>query len=95
MKFYLTTLRRDGKRLPPEQLAQPPRLATLALSSTQGFRHLKAVCCFGGSTLGEIWEPVLSQIGAEDFVLHGFERMGEAGLVQEWRLKPHSVSGGG
>ena len=42
-----------------------------------------------------IWEPALSQIGAEDFTLHCFERMGEAGLVQESRLKPHSVSSGG
>jgi hypothetical protein len=95
MKFYLTVIRRDGKRLPPEELAQPPRLASLALSSKRGFRHLSASCCFGGSTLGELWEPVLSGIGGDDFTLHGFERMGEAGHVQEWRLKPHSVSTGG
>jgi hypothetical protein len=91
MKFYLTLMRRDGKRLPPDQISQPPRLANLKLSSKQGFRHLEAVCCFGGTTLCEMWEPVLGQIGAEDFMLHGFERMGEAGLVQEWQLKPHSV----
>lgn len=91
MKFYLTLMRREGKRLSPDQLVEPPRLANLTLSSRQGFRHLKAVCCFGGSTLGELWDPVLNQIGAADFTLLGFERMGDAGLVQEWRLKPHSV----
>lgn len=95
MKFYLTVMRRDGRRLPPEQLAQPARLASVTLSSRQGFRHLSAVCCFGGSTLGELWEPVLSGVGSEDFTLHGFERLGEAGLVQEWRLQPHSVANGG
>ena len=92
MKFYLTVMRRDGKRLPPEELSQPPRLASLTLSSERGFRHLKAVCCFGGSTLGEIWEPVLSRLGTDDLTLHGYERLGDAGVVQEWRLRPHYVS---
>lgn len=91
MKAYLTTLRRDGKRLQPEQLAQPPRLVSLTLSAKQGFRHLKAVCCFGGSTLGELWEPTLSHLGDAEFTLQGFERVGEAGLVQEWKLTLHVV----
>ena len=92
MKFYLTVVRRDGKPLPPEELSQPPRLTSLALSSARGFRHLKAVCCFGGSTLGEVWEPVLSRLGADDLTLHGYERLGNAGVVQEWLISPHCVS---
>jgi len=97
MKAYLTMLRRDGKRLEPDQLTQPPRLVSLTLSAKQGFRYLKAVCCFGGSTLGELWEPTLSRLGNAEFTLHGFERNGEAGLVQEWKLTLHvvaSLSGG-
>jgi len=91
LKCYLTKLRHEGKRLQSDQLAQPARLVTLTLSANRGSRQLKAVCCLGGSTVGYLWEPTLSHLGDDDLTLHGYERMGDAGVVQEWRLKPHCV----
>lgn len=66
MKFYLTVMRRDGKRLTRDKLDQPARLVTLTLSSSRGFRQLKAVCCFGGSVVGYLWEPAISSFGELD-----------------------------
>lgn len=91
MKCYLTKPRLDGKRLQRDQWEQPARLVTLTLSSSRGFRQLRAVCCFGGGVVGYLWEPAISSFGAVDLTLHGYEQLGDAGVVQEWLLRPHSV----
>jgi len=64
---------------------------TARLSSAHGLRVLCATCCYGGGTVAELWDPTLSRIGGEDFILRGIERVSEAGVVQEWRLRPHHV----
>ena len=92
MKFYLTMLRREGKRLAPEQVNQAPRLVMTRLSVVRGARCMKATCCFGGSVVGELWEPVLVRLGEEDLTVRGVERLGEASVVQEWQLRPHLVA---
>lgn len=37
--------------------------------------------------LPELYEPVLTNIGNGLLVLRGFEREGEAAMVQEWRCE--------
>ena len=92
MKFYLTMMRRDGKRLGPDQRAKEPRLVMTRLSVESGTRRMEATCCFGGSVVGELWEPVLVRLGEEDLTVRGVERLGEAAVVQEWQLRPHFVA---
>lgn len=92
MKFYLTVLRRDGKRLAPGQRAKEPRLVMTRLSVERGARCMEATCCFGGSLVAELWEPVLVRLGEEDLTVRGVERLGEAAVVQEWQLRPHFVA---
>jgi hypothetical protein len=62
-----------------------------SLSSANGVRFLSATCCFGGGTIAELWDSSLARIDVEDFTLRGIERVSEAGVVQEWRLRPHHV----
>ena len=92
MKCSLTLLRHDGKRLPADQLVQSTRLITVTLSVVQGFRQATARCCYGGIEIAQLWEPVLIQIGRDDLTFHGFERLGDAAMVQEWRLRPYFVA---
>jgi len=54
MKFYLTLLRRNGRRLPLGQLVDRDRLVSARLTNVQGIQHLEARCCLGGSTIGEL-----------------------------------------
>lgn len=89
MKFYLTLLRHEGKRLPADRILQTDRLVTAHLSSNNGVRLLSAICCVGGGSVAQLWEPILSRIGIEDFTMRGIERVSDAGVVQEWRLRPH------
>lgn len=91
MKFYLTLLRRDGRRLPPDD-AGAGRLVTTQIVAHKGTRAVVATCCFGGLVVSELWEPELVAIGDDDVTLRGFERAEGAGLVQEWRLRPHSMA---
>lgn len=88
MKFYLTLLRRDGKRT---VASTSPRLVTAELTGHQGNRQLIAHCCFGGIIVAELWDPVLVRVNDEHLTLRGVERSGDAAVVQEWRLRPHSV----
>lgn len=89
MKFYLTLLRHEGKRLASDRLHVVDRLVTAQLSATSGTRHLLATCCFGGETVAKLWDPVLARIGNEDVTLRGVEQYSEAAVVQEWRLRPY------
>ena len=66
MKCYPAKLWLDGKRLQRDQCERPARLVTLTLSSSRGFRQLKAECCFGGSVVGYLWEPAISNFGEVD-----------------------------
>jgi hypothetical protein len=91
VKFFLTLLRRNGKRLPTTEVAQSPRLVTVGLTAVEGFRLAEATCCMGGSTVARLWEPVLAGMREEDMTLHGFERLDGASMVQQWRLRPHVV----
>ncbi len=91
MKFYLSLLRRDGKRLRISEVAQPPRLVMLKLTAVDGFRLAEATCCQGGSTVAKLWEPMLVGVRDNDLTLHGLERLEEASMAQEWRLRPHST----
>jgi hypothetical protein len=89
MKFHLSLLRHNGKRQPA---AEPPRLVTVSVSTVDGFRQAMAICCTGGGTVAQLWEPVLANIREEDMTLHGFERLEDASVVQEWRLRPHMAA---
>lgn len=89
MKFYLTLLRHEGKRLAADRLLTVDRLVSTQLPAAHGTRRLLATCCFGGEAVAELWDPVLSRIGTEDVTLRGIEQRSEAGVVQEWRLRPH------
>lgn len=89
MKFYLTLLRRNGRRLAEGQLADRDRLVSARLTIVQGIQHLEATCCFGGSKVGELWDPVLTRLGNQEMIFRGIERLADAGVVQEWRLRPH------
>lgn len=91
MKFYLTLLRHEGKRLASDRLHTVDRLVSTQLSATNGTRHLLATCCFGGETVAMLWDPVLARIGNEDITLRGVEQSTEAAVVQEWRLRPSCV----
>lgn len=88
MKAYLTLLRRDGTRLtiPPSQMG---RLVSLTMRKAKGFRQARATCCYGGDLVSVLWEPIILGFGNTDFVLTGFERVGDAAVAQEWRLRPH------
>ena len=48
-------------------------------------------CCTGGATVAVLWEPTLVRVQDEYLTLHGFERLEERSMAQEWRLKPHVV----
>jgi hypothetical protein len=89
MKFYLTLLRRDGKRLPDGSMVDQDRLITARLVVAHGLRRLDATCCIGGWVLGQLWEPVLCYLAEQELVFRGIERQADAGVVQEWRLRPH------
>ena len=92
MRFYLTMLRSEGKRLAAGQVNQPPRLVITCLSVVRGVKCMKATCCYGGMVVGELWEPMLVRLGEEDLTVRGVERLGEAAVVQEWQLRPHFVA---
>ena len=89
MKFYLTLLRHNGKRLPGSDVSQPPRLVTVRTTAIQGFRLAKATCCTGGGVVAELYEPAFTLVGEHDFTLHGFESRDDTSTVQAWRLRPH------
>ena len=91
MKFYLNLLRRDGKRLRANEAAQPPRLIILKLTAVDGFRLAEATCCQGGSVVGRLWEPMLVGVRENDMMLRGLEKLNEASMAQEWRLRPHAT----
>ena len=91
MKCYLTLLRHDGKRLAADRVQVADRLVTLHLKAAHGVRCLSATCSFGGETVAELWDPVLARISSEDLTIRGIEHRSDAGLVQEWRLRPHVV----
>jgi hypothetical protein len=52
------------------------------------------VCCFGFNVVDYLWEPAINRFGEADLTLHGYERLGYAGVVQEWLLQPHCVPAG-
>jgi hypothetical protein len=89
MKFYLSLLRHNGKRLPASEVVQPPRLVKMRLTAIKGFRLATAICCTGGSTVGQLWEPLLGRILDEELTLYRFECRDDASTVQEWLLRPH------
>lgn len=91
MKFYLTQLRRDGKRLRDDQIERPARLVSMEIVSHKGCRQLVAHCCFGGSVFG-LWDPTLIRIDDQEMTIRGMAHSGDAAVVQEWRLRPHCVA---
>lgn len=89
MKWYLTLLRRNGRRLPETELAQPPRLVMVRMTLVRRFRRMEATCCIGGGVVGRLWEPCLTSLNEQYVVMQGFEQSDDAGVVQEWRMRPH------
>jgi hypothetical protein len=92
MMFYLTLLRLEGSRQPPDRLQLVDRLVNVNISIFRGVRLLHASCGFKGDTVAELWEPVLSRLSHEDLTFRGIEHTVNAGVVQEWRLRPHQVN---
>jgi hypothetical protein len=89
MKFYLSLLRHNGKRLPAGDVVQPPRLVMMRVTAINGFRLATATCCVGGSTVGQLWEPLLGRVLDEELTLYGIECRDDAATIQEWLLRPH------
>jgi hypothetical protein len=89
MKWYLTLLRRNGRRLGENELAQPPRMVMVRMTMVSRFRHIEATCCIGGGVVGQLWEPCLTALNDQHMLLQGFEQVGGAGVVQEWQMTPH------
>lgn len=87
MKFAATLLRSRGQRLTS---LLSPRLVTLQLGHQAGVRLARLICCYGGLTVGELWEPTLSRVDEQAIYLRGFESDDRCGVVQEWRLVPHT-----
>ena len=87
MKFVATLLRSRGQRL---TALQSPRLAILQLGHQAGIRRARLICCYGGLTVGELWEPTLSRVDEQAIYLRGFESDDQGGVVQAWRLVPHT-----
>jgi hypothetical protein len=92
MKFYLSLLRRSGKRLPADQRTDPDRLVSVSLGQEQAYRLATATCCTGGVTVASLWEPTLVRVKDNELVFQGFESMNDAAVVQEWRLRQHVLS---
>lgn len=88
MKFYLTLLRREGRRLPSEQVP-PARLVSARLHVVGRVASLAATCCFGGQMVAQLWDPVLTRVNEKELTFRGIELLGNAGVVQEWRIQPH------
>ena len=94
MRCRVYPLRRRGRRLPWREVINAPSfegaLSTHYLSLPDE-RYFVAKLTAPGDALcdpllPELYEPVLTNIG-NGRLLRGFEREGEAAMVQEWRCE--------
>ena len=95
MRCRVYLLRRRGRRLPWREVADGPsfegdlRTYYLTLANARYFvaQLLGPGDAFRKPLLPQLYEPVLTNLGNNVLVLRGFEREGEAAMVQEWRCE--------
>ncbi|WP_323000505.1 hypothetical protein [Denitromonas sp.] len=87
--FDVTVLRRDGVRLPREDLdRQRVHTGDFVLDTAGGARRLRLKSPWvTGYEAIELYEPVMVSASAGRQVWRGFERNGERGVVQEWLVR--------
>ncbi len=84
--FDVTVLRRDGARLPRDDLVrQRVHTGDFVLDTAGGARRLRLKSPWStGYEAIELYDPVMVSASAGRQVWRGFERNGDRGVVQEW-----------
>lgn len=84
----VTTMRRDGKRLPPEERArQLTHVGEFVLDQANGARRLRLKNPWSsGFAPIELYDPVMISASPGRMLWRGFERCEERGVVQEWMV---------
>lgn len=96
----LKLLRRDGERLPPEEVTELCReVGQLVMAREVGqgrfLRYQQPACAPGMGELARLYRPEVVDIVSGSMVVRGIERVstarGARGVVQEWVLLPAEV----
>ena len=78
---------------PPEAVAGPPAEGYLRTEKSGAGVATYLISNVGASALcGPLYEARLLKADADGLLLLGFEREGDAAVVQEWRVSPASAS---
>lgn len=96
MKFKITKLREQGKRLTDGQIANTQPLSgdlvSSHVASTKGFYKVADLfeVKVGGlrESLATLYEPELVQIGGSGMLLRGIEKLDGRAFLQEWSCDP-------